>query len=250
MNKWSLNSKIILILSIFILGSVAISYMGYVGMKSMNESLGEIVNKNSARVRMAQELKSNFTTMVLNEKNFILEKTKDGMQVYKERIDKSKLALNDTISKMESISTPIGKKNLLEFKAFVADWEVLNKQIQDLSLADQNEKAFELSSTKSRVVRINAEGVVKTIIERNLAMMNTEIKNADELYKTLTRNIIVLSISAIGFGLTLAFFVMKAVSKAIDQVILNLTDSSGQVTSAAHQIAASAEELSSSVTEL
>ena len=60
---------------------------------------------------------------------------------------------------------------------------------------------------------------------------------------------LIISVSSILIAIAIAFFSLRAVTKAINEVVRSLFDSSLQVSSAAGQIAASAEELSQATTE-
>jgi methyl-accepting chemotaxis protein len=247
--KWSLNSKIIFILCVFITGSLIISYTGISGMGKLNYSLDQIINGRVVRLTAAQDLKHLFAMTALNEKNFILEDSKEGMEEFKKKAEDYNQAINIGVEELHKIANGPGKKDVATFKEAYNEWWKVDKEIQKLGMIGDDQKAYQLSVTTGKDLKQKAEDTIGNIVTRNKKKMNEDGISADELYKNLRITMIAISVLVMIIGLGLAYFVMKAVTHAIDQVILNLTDSSGQVTSAAHQIATSSEELSGAMTE-
>lgn len=249
MNKWSLNTKIFMIVSIFIVACLAISYVGLSKMGSINDSLNKIVEKDSKRLEGALEIRSLFLSLVIDEKNFVLEETKEGMEKIGAKSLKTNEDLNKKIDFLLTIATESGKKNLEEIRSVKTEWWENYKQIQKFSLVSDNKNAFHLSSTKGRELRLKVEDIVAQIVDRNKKRMTDAAVDTDVEYANAKTAMIMTIVLAILLGTGIAYFVMKNVSKAIDQVITHLTDNSNQVTSAAHQIAQSSEELSQAATE-
>jgi methyl-accepting chemotaxis protein len=79
--------------------------------------------------------------------------------------------------------------------------------------------------------------------------MDEESKIADEHALAARNLMLIVSLSAIFLGGGVAFVILRAVSKAINQVISQLNENSASVTTAAQQIASSSEELSQAATE-
>ncbi len=249
MNKWSLNTKIFLIVSIFIIACIAISYVGVTRMGSINDSLNNIVEVDGKRLESGLELRAKFLSLMIDEKNFILEETREGMDKVAEKSVKTDEELNKRIDELYPLATEAGKKTLDEIKATKQEWWVNYRAIQKFSMALDNKSAFHLSVTKGRQLRFKMEDLVTQIVERNKKRMAEAAGETDVQYAN-ARNIMFLTIFlAILLGTAIAIYVMKNVSKSIDQVISHLTDNSNQVTSAAHQIAQSSEELSQAATE-
>jgi len=249
MNKWSLNTKIFLIVSIFIFACIAISYVGVTRMGSINDSLNKIVGVDGKRLEAGLELRTKFLSLMIDEKNFILEETKEGMEKIVEKSVKTDEYLNKRIDELYATSSEIGKKNLDEIKVTKQEWWENYRAIQKFSMASDNKSAFHLSATKGRQLRLKMEDLFTQIVERNKKRMEEAATDTDVQYAN-ARNIMFTTIFlAILLGTAIAIYVMKNVSKSIDQVISHLTDNSHQVTSAAHQIAQSSEELSQAATE-
>jgi methyl-accepting chemotaxis protein len=249
MKKWSMNAKLVLILSIFIVASAVISLVGISSMSNLKEALGNIVAVNAARVDDAHEIKSLFLIQLINEKNFIIADTKENMDVYQKRLNDRNEEMKKQIEEAYKISSNLGKNDLDQFKAVYNEWWQTTTEEIKLSAAGDNKNAFHLSTTKGRELRLKGESIMDHIIKRNQTSMKEEDDRADNLYSKSRTAMMIVSVLSVVAGILFAFFMMKAISRAINRVIDNLKDSSEQVTSAAQEIAASSHELSGASTE-
>lgn len=249
MKKWSLNAKICFVLSIFVFGSIAISFIGLSKMDEIKDSLNLIVNGSVAKLSNAQELKSLFLIQALNEKNLILEDSKAGMKVFSEKLQQRHDQINKLYESAYKISSEEGQKDLSKFFNFYEKWWANTQAVRDHAVADRNTEAFELSKTTGAQLRVEVENALEEIVTRNFAFMKAEEKRADNDFVAARSTVTIISFFVIVSGLIMAFFILRFLGKAIDQVIANLTDNSSQVTSAAQQIASSSEELSQAATE-
>lgn len=249
MNKWSLNSKILFIVCIFIVACAAIAYVGVTKMGAINDSLNNIVGKDAKRLEFGQDIRAKFLSLVIDEKNFILEESKEGMEKINLKSETTSAELDKLIEDAYAIATEAGKKNLSDIKEAKKEWWDNYKTIQKLSFSGENKAAFNLSATKGRELRLKVEEISGSIVDRNKKRMEDSAVETDLDYASARNMMFSTIFLAIIAGLAITFFVMRNVSKAIDQVITHLTDNSNQVTSAAHQIAQSSEELSQAATE-
>ena len=249
MSKWSLNGKFYFVLSIFIVASVAISFLGVNKMEHIKEDLDGIVEGPTKKQGRVLELQSLYFIQLINEKNFIISTTLEEMQVHGKRLADRHEEVKKASATLYETLHPAGKKELEDFNRLYESWWSLNKEIRDLALQGNEKEAGQMSLTKGRDIRLQIEKIMDSIINRNNSIMAETVTSADADYKTARLTIILVSTFAISLGLLLATFVLRALKKSIDQIIANLTDSSHQVTSAAKQIASSSEELSQAATE-
>jgi len=249
MKKWSLNAKIYFVLSVFVLGSIAIAFIGLSKMDEIKSSLNLIVNGSVARLSNAQELKSLFLIQALNEKNLILEESQDGMRGYAERLKQRHAQISKLFKTAFNLSSEDGKKDLTKFYSSYEKWWTNTLAVQEHAMAARNNDAFSLSKTTGAKLRVEVENTLEEIVTRNFSFMKAEEKRADNDFIAARNTVTTISFFVILSGLVMAFFILRFLGKAIDQVIANLTDNSNQVTSAAQQIASSSEELSQAATE-
>ncbi len=250
MKNLSLNAKFVGVLSIFVAASLLISILGIFKLSKLNDSLDNIVTSVVPRVAISQKLLATAAEIKNQEKVFILESSKEGMDRIEGVLAGLEKSLTADMEKLKSMLVlEVSKKELEVSIEDVKRWSDVDAEIQRLSRMGKNVEATALARGKSRDLMNGVSDRLNAVVERNDKMMIVEEQNAIALY-TESRNILLaVSLSSILIGLTLAFFILRALNKAIDNVISGLNDSANQVTSAAQQIAASSEELSQGATE-
>jgi methyl-accepting chemotaxis protein len=249
MKKLSLNAKIYLVLCVFICASIAISVIGLRNMSEIKDSLNSIVTGPTVRISNATKIKDIFLSLIVVEKNIIIETTQEGMNkqlARMEELDKEFLKLWEF---SYSVALPMAKANYLEVKKHYDAWKILFMEIKALGLKNENEAAGTISITKSREHRLVIDKLMDDLVVRNESFMQDQIKHAEETYTDARTQVTLASVLSIVAGLILATYILRALNQSIGEVIGNLTASSQQVTSAAQQIATSAQELSAAATE-
>lgn len=250
MKKFSLSLKFYFIMSILIIGCIAVSALGLTKMSEIREGLDRIVSGSVQRVRLANISKSIFLDQVVNEKNVILEEKDEALKRHYTRTEENHEKLLKTMDDLYNlIYSEAGKKDLLASKGFIEEWWKNNLKIREHIQNNEKREAFDLSMNIGRTHRFKVEESIDSIIKRNVGFMEEEVRLAETEYVNARNIVLITSIIAILSGLTLATLILRSVNKSIDQVISSLTDNSAQVTSAAHQIASSSEELSQAATE-
>lgn len=248
MKQWSLNAKIAFIICILITGSIIISAMGLIKMKEVNGILEDITDVTAARMEIDHTLKELFFIQVINERNFVLD-TDERRHTHVERLESRDKELRKVVEVRKKLADEAGLKSIQEFEQAYENWLDVDMQIRKAGLSGDIKLATELSMSKGRELRIAVEKVVDAAVERNKQAMEEKKTTAHNHYSEARTLTILTTVLAVLLGTVLAIFTLRAVSKAINQVIDSLTDNSSQVTTASHQIASSSEELSQASSE-
>ncbi len=250
MKRWSLNKKIYFIIFVMSLGLAAVSVVGIYEMNEINSKLESITKERLPNLTKTQEIMEHFYIQQINERNFVLIENKEGRENSRaliERRHKEMLTIVEARRKMAL--SEIAIKDLNEFQAIYDGWKKLNGKIQEMvDSGKTREAALEIAETGAQL-RHSAEDVLVRMNKRSVAEMDNEAMAAAKTYANAKYIVTIASFVSLAFGLALAIFSLKSLSKVIDNVISSLSDNSQQVTSAAGQIAASSEELSQAVTE-
>ncbi|MBC7427794.1 MAG: methyl-accepting chemotaxis protein [Bacteriovorax sp.] len=249
MKKLSLNFKIIFLLSIFLMASLAVSFVGIQKVGEIDHTLKSLVKGTAQRLFMALEMNADTHQIRNMEKVLILEETTTGMTKVGLSIEKLEKELTEKIDNYRKISTQAGLLNLDTLETKLSAWKLIDLEIRKQKQAGNEKEASNLARGKSRDALIDFSNVLDKMIERNRKLMDTESLEADSLVSNTRTLIGTVSIVSLLLGTILAFFILKSISQAINTVITNLDDSSNQVASAAQQIASSSEELSQATTE-
>ena len=249
MSKWSLNSKVYAIIAIFVMACTAISFVGITKLAELNATIDSIVDKDAKRIEYVSELNVVYLSQVISEKDMIIEQDKSKMESYSKKLDEDYKNIHKILTEWSGNASEKGRVKIGEFKEAYALWWNIHQQVRTMTFNRDDKGAFELSTSKGLEVRTKIEEILDSVVAINKSNMNKSSLHADVQYSNAKMLLIAISIGATLFGLIITFFVMKSLSKAIDQIIFNLTDNSNQVTSAAQQIASSSEELSQAATE-
>lgn len=249
MKKRSLNFKLACVMGILIMGSLVIAGIGLSRMSMINDALHTIVHERAVRVSLVKDIKALFYLQMMNEKNFVLEDTNEGMQVQEALMNKRNEEMLELIEKLTSISTEAGKAEMAKFSETYIAWWDLTKKVRQLALKGDDKKAIEVSHVQGTPLRKAAETVINSTVDRNEKRMREEAEETDRNYAHARMLMIVTSILAIFLGVSIATFILMSLSKTINRIIENLTSSSEQVSAASQQIASSSEELSQATTE-
>ncbi len=249
MKNLSLNFKIGLVISIFVTALVTVSGVGIVKVMAINDSLNYLVDGVAQRQTIALSMDAITNEIKNQEKRLILEETKEGMEDIAKQLDSLEAELKEDIAKLKELNTPAIEKYVSEIPEKLVAWKEFNLEIRKHAYAGDNKEAYQVANKKSAPALRQVDERITEIVSIAKENMHIASKDTDTLVENSRILIIFTSIVALLLGISVAVLIMRAVSKAIDQVISSLDDSSNQVAAASQQIAATSEELSQSTTE-
>ncbi|WP_413559684.1 methyl-accepting chemotaxis protein [Bdellovibrio sp. HCB209] len=249
MKNKSLNFKMIFVMCTLLLGSITITAIGLMRLKSMNQSVNALVNEKSARVSLIKDIRSIFYVQLINEKNYILVDDPKEIVVIEERMTKRHDEIIKKVDELAAISTELGKEELTKFKAVYNQWWANSQEIRKHVQAGNDEHASKISTVDNRELRLNGENLIDTTVDRNEKKMHEEVLILEEQYKDARFMMILVTILSMLIGGSIAGWVLYKLSKSINGIINDLTAASQQVASASDQIATAATELSEATTE-
>lgn len=249
MKSMSLSQKIwciVGLLSFAFVGSTAFSLTSLTSLRnSMNELTGKVVKRdqitsqlldNQRRLAIMTAEAIIFTAperLARNEKTFVelLEKQSKDLADYKNIASvKGQEKLNEYLVVYEKYLA-----ELKETRAFAAQ----NKNQEASAMYEHARDEF-IEDLRKHMGELN--DMTATQLAESSSQANSDASNA------IWMGFLISTIS-IFFSVLIAFFVLRTMTRAISEVVKNLSDSSMQVSGAATQIASSSEELSQSATE-
>lgn len=249
MKKWSLNAKVIFVIAILAVGATVISYTGIHSMSEINDNLKEIVERDMKRVQLSTMISESQRLMSINLRDMIIESNSGKMKKFESGYNASKEDLLKYIAEYRAIASEQGQVLADQYKQNAEKLFAANQKV--LMLAVENKKDDLAAFRESTVGPMLND--LREILEKINALTSQRLQNSVVISQSNFENarflMLIISVVSISSSLLLAFLVLRVVTKAIDQVIANLTDNSNQVTSAAQQIASSSEELSQAATE-
>ena len=249
MKKWSLNGKVVLVISILAFGAMVISFTGIRNLSIVNDELKAIISQDVKRDQLTSLITDEQRSVGIAMRDLIIERDLVKMKGFEENHRVATEKLYKYLNDYRALANAEGQKLADEYKSLADKWIPATKEVIKLAMDNKDAEvaAYRESTEFPMVLQMRAQiGKMNALTAKDLENSAIESQSNYEASRNLMLMISFISIFA---SLTLAFFILKAVTKAIDSVITGLTDSSNQVTSAAQQIASSSEELSEAATE-
>ncbi len=248
MKKFSLNQKLTFVLSIFFVTSVVIAFIGISSMGKMDTAVNSITKFVVPRMQNSYKVQSEFRQMAIRQSFLIMSDTKEDKEHSRTQLLESYSTLTNLVKSAKENSSPEKYQTWVEIESSINAWWELSKIIQTAAMEDNDKLAME-KNKEARNIRRDADKNLSDLVLANEGKLATETSLVEQAYTQARWLTLMISVIATIIASSIAFVVLKAASKAIQEVITSLNEGSIQVSSAAHQIAASSEELSQSSTE-
>ncbi len=249
MKTLSLNTKIIALIAIFFTGTVIVATIGFVRINHISETMDYMIDFTVKRLNMSNRMESLSHQIRNREKVYILEDSTAGMDLEGKKLDELEAKMNKEFDDYYAIATEVGKRDIEKLREIMGRWKPVSIEMRKFSYEGKNDEAEKLARGKSREILEEFAKIVEGLITRNIKFLEDANLKADAAVSSAKMMMTVSTLLSLILGSILAGLILKSISKAIDQVITNLNDSSGQVASASSTIASSSEELSQATTE-
>lgn len=248
MKNWSLNTKISLVLGIFVAAAIVIAGMGLKKMSDINALLDEATSTVATRLSIARAIQYRVADMAGDMARVALADSKERLATLEKSINDNHERLTARFDQFHELAPQERKGKIAEMKKnYIAYYEAVIKTARFIEEGKLNEAKANMATV--RPLRMGLEESTEELVVFNDGELKRITTQAHTDFATARNMMVATSIIAILMGLSLAFFIMRAVNSAINTVISNLDENSNQVTSAAQQIAASSEQLSQAATE-
>jgi methyl-accepting chemotaxis protein len=248
MKNWSLSKKVWFVIGILSLAFVASSAFCIYSLIEGRQTLNEITQTLFKRNKLVEEISDNQRLIVNLSMENILKTDEATIKRLNKDFSQVLKKMESDVSTYKAIASPEGKalleKYLVQYEIFLE----ASKNAQVLGTQNKNAEAMEMLFS----VDENRKEM-RRIIEELTTLTSTRVDKlansaSDSALIAITLSCVIAGVS-IAVSLLVAYFTLQAVTRAIAEIVRNLSDSSIQVSSAASQIASSAEELSRATTE-
>ncbi len=249
MKSRSLNFKIGTIITILVLGSVSIAYIGLIKLSSMNTAMSSLVSKTVSRTIIVKDIKNLLDLQAIDQRNIIIEESAATMKSIKGQMEDRNKQIYDLITKYESLSTEIGRTEIAEVKSAYQAWWTSTLDVIEHSSQNNNAAAFKLSKETGAPLRAAISAKISAIVDRQQGVMEEQHQQTQDDYVEARSLVLLFSVVSLLIGMSVAALVLLNLNKTINKIIMDLTDNSEQVSDASQQIASSSEQLSEASTE-
>ncbi|MFX4278456.1 HAMP domain-containing methyl-accepting chemotaxis protein [Aliarcobacter butzleri] len=194
------KSKLLLILIVFTVVAITISWRGLSTSSLLNSEITDIIDTNVPRIEFANQITIALMSMQRVEKNAILAESEEETKKYIDRFEEYDKRFDAMAKELSAVASKEGKEFLQRCIDSKNKYTKIVDQIFDLTLAKNNSEAILLSQTKGREEVDNCENLLNQLVMMNKEMLKQKDEITNKLYES-SRDIII-AISVIGILIT------------------------------------------------
>ncbi|MFY9093184.1 methyl-accepting chemotaxis protein, partial [Aliarcobacter butzleri] len=194
------KSKLLLILIVFTVVAITISWRGLSTSSSLNSEITDIIDTNVPRIEFANQITIALMSMQRVEKNAILAESEEETKKYIDRFEEYDKRFDAMAKELSAVASKEGKEFLQRCIDSKNKYTKIVDQIFELTLSKNNSEAILLSQTKGREEVDNCENLLNQLVMMNKEMLKQKDEITNKLYES-SRDIII-AISVIGILIT------------------------------------------------
>lgn len=228
--------------------ALAIGVVGFIGLNHTMESLNEMATDHLPSVQAILSIYQKQTSVLLGERSILLAKTKDEVVFQKGRLEGywNDIEKNWAIFKPLAEADPALADLWSEFQQVWQEWKVSHQKVVELATQRDPEslrQATQLSYGAVRENYIKSETLLNKIIEYMKTHNSEEAQKAQAEEKIIESVTVISIIIGVLLALTIGYFLTRAITQPVNQIIRSLSESSQQVTAASEELSAASQQL-------
>ncbi|KYG62363.1 hypothetical protein AZI86_16125 [Bdellovibrio bacteriovorus] len=251
MKNRSLNFKVGSIVLILIIGSIGIATMGLSKLHHMDDMVHEMLDESVTRTLLAKDVRSMIDAQAIKQRDVMLAESPEEIADAVKSIESRHV---DILSKIQEFlkvpNTPEADlKEMQLIQNQYLEWYKVDHQIVAMISDGKSHEARVFSKQNSLPLRQKVDSELEEIVHHQNEALNADKQMADADYQEAKKWMLIFSGVSIFLGVVLAALILRALSKLLSEVILDLNGGSDQVTEASQQIAEASVQLSHASTE-
>ncbi|HEY9048047.1 MAG TPA: HAMP domain-containing methyl-accepting chemotaxis protein [Ohtaekwangia sp.] len=217
--KLTIKTRLIFGFIVLIALSAAIYFLGNSNANTLNGSLNTIVTVNAKRLQYAMKIAEDIQFITKREKDLILTRDDQELDEYSKAVSDRATEMLGRVDDLRAISDDRGQEIIDQFSK---NWELYQKaynRIKALSLKNTDSTsnaAYEISRSDARSAATEAVSTISGIVKKNQAAMDEAARNADAIYASATRNMLILLICSIFISIGVSVWIITSISKSIN----------------------------------
>jgi len=231
-----------------------VGFAGYVSMGSINRVLSDVVSVILPSVDRLVQADRDLQQVLVAERSMIFSNSQSDL--FKKLVDDYEEKLKQSDQRWQQYkavaATPEEKALIPNFEKAREEWKTVSRKIVEGRAADTREgrrEALDLSLGLGRDKFEAMREPLRQLTELILKHAAEDQKKAAESFQWAQGTIFIALGLGVVFGICLAVFVGRSVTKPLKRVIQNLTESCAQVGSASRQVSAASQQLAEGASE-
>jgi methyl-accepting chemotaxis protein len=249
MSKWSLNAKILLIISLLSIAAVSTSFLGIRGMGNINDDYEKLISNEFKAQSILYQLRDQQRFVTITTREFAMNKDPQVRKEMEEKNQGHRKNMVDLLSAYQKVASPKGDELAKVYAEVATEWFKITEQMLKAAKENNDSLVVDIMFTSGAASRKAMNVASDKIIEQTDNEVEEAILKSKEDFVASRNFILIVSIVAIASGMAIGFFIMSALSKSIGKIIAALSQNSENVSSAANQISSASQELSQATTE-
>ncbi|MEV9500015.1 HAMP domain-containing methyl-accepting chemotaxis protein [Aliarcobacter butzleri] len=209
------KSKLLLILIVFTVVAITISWRGLSTSSLLNSEITDIIDTNVPRIEFANQITIALMSMQRVEKNAILAENEEETKKYIDRFEEYDKRFDAMAKELSAVASKEGKEFLQRCIDSKNKYTKIVDQIFDLTLAKNNSEAILLSQTKAREEVDNCENLLNQLVMMNKEMLKQKDEITNKLYESSRDIIIAISIIGILITIVLSLLISSMLVNAL-----------------------------------
>jgi methyl-accepting chemotaxis protein len=162
----SIKTKLIASFSFLIILLSLSSWFGITGMSSINKLLEGVVDVSAEKIKLSAHINQNLLAISRAEKNIILAKTQEDMDVFSENTALVNADMTERRVKLRGLIDDDGKVLLDKFSNLWDEYITINTEVRALARLNSNKVAGELSRSEARTAFDAASNEIRALVGR------------------------------------------------------------------------------------
>jgi methyl-accepting chemotaxis protein len=158
------------------------------------------------------------------EKNFILERSDEGMSKIGAVIEKARTELEGRLGTLKGLAGGAGRSQLTAFEQAYREFLTLSRKVQQLSQENGNTHANELFDGKGRELGDTAQDALAVLVKTSNQDMVKEKTISDEAYASARWFMLGILVLSLVLGIGVALVLALGISRGLDRAV-NLANS-------------------------
>jgi len=216
--RLTIKLKLALAFGLIILMLIGATGFGISSLGSMNGTMMGLVSGPVARMKLAQDVRSELLQILRSEKNIIIETAPEKMKAYDDELSKGREVLSAMLDEGEKISSPEGKLKYGELKTIFETIKPLDTKLRELALANKNADATTLSLGELRTATNAGIKLAEDVVGLTEQQMKADQETAAANYAT-TRNVLVgFVLLAVAIAAAAAIWMAMSINQGLRKI--------------------------------
>jgi methyl-accepting chemotaxis protein len=164
---YSIKTKLIVSFSFLIILLSSIAWLGISGMSDINKLLENMANISTEKIKLSARINQNLLAISRAEKNIILAKTQEEMDVFSANTATENAEMTDRRGRLRELIDDDGKVLLDQFSNTWDNYITVNTEVRTLARLNSNKIAAELSKGEARTAFDAASKAIRSLVERS-----------------------------------------------------------------------------------